>query len=68
MARTSRRRGRAQKTGLSSLVGSRAGRHESRSSRAAKPKKEGFLRRVTNHWWDRLISSVFSGSISQQSE
>ena len=68
MARTSRQRGRAQKTGLSSHVGSRAGRHESRSSRTAKPKKEGFLRRVTNHWWDRLISSVFSGSISRQSE
>ena len=67
MARTSRRRDRSRQAGLGSLVGSRAGRHESRAE-AAKPKKEGFLRRVTNHWWDRLISSVFSGSISEQSE
>lgn len=39
--------------------------------RAAAPSQEpsreaGFLRRVVDHWWDRLIGAVYSGSLSNQ--
>jgi O-antigen/teichoic acid export membrane protein len=39
--------------------------------RAAAPSQDastepGFLRRVVDHWWDRLIGAVYSGSLSNQ--
>lgn len=37
-------------------------------SSESKEHEEGFLRRVTNHWWNRLITAVFSGKVSEQSE
>ncbi|MGI6230266.1 MAG: lipopolysaccharide biosynthesis protein [Tractidigestivibacter sp.] len=34
----------------------------------AKQKSEGFFRRTVNNWWNRLLTAVFSGKVSEQSE
>lgn len=41
---------------------------KARPARTAPAKQPGFLARVVNNWWNRLIGAVFGGKLSEQSE
>lgn len=43
------------------------GRRKHRARREPS-REQGFLARVTNNWWNRLISAVFGGKLSEQTE
>ena len=46
----------------------RARARANKNARPGEAKQPSWLSRTINHWWDRLISAVFSGSVAAQSE
>lgn len=46
----------------------RRGSGRERSSRPGTDRQQAFLPRVVNNWWNRLISAIFGGRLSEQTE
>lgn len=44
------------------------GRKRRRAPKAAAERQPGFLARVANDWWNRLIGAVFGGTFSSETE
>lgn len=55
-----------QPDGVSTRLRDARARAAAPSQAKAGSQEPGFLRRVVDHWWDRLIGAVYSGSLSSQ--
>ena len=57
---------KGQPDGVSTRLRDARARAAAPSQAKAKSQEPGFLRRVVDHWWDRLIGAVYTGSLSSQ--